>query len=286
MFSTRPVFLLCAFVLLLADCGGDGDRAVTLTLASDAPCYGFDFAVERADALKAPCEVTPELEALGCEFAFTDGLGSFRAGGCFIPAGTPLFSCTAPEGVASRMQNAELRCGCGCAEVCPAETGLVVCEDGDADCEAAAAARSLRPTDTEAASSTATLAGVTTTTRPPFCADCCDHLAEVPVQLEYLGPDVREIEFEMSLDQEPDAFCPQIECSISGFFQGPFRRVELARNRVRICVSSLSGSTGGRILVYCVVNSAEPAALEFTDIRALAPDLRPVDVEVEQGPER
>jgi hypothetical protein len=282
----RPVLLLCAFMLLLAGCGSDGEHAVTLGLDSDAPCYGFDFAIERADALKSSCEIRPELAALGCEFAFTDGVGSFRAGGCFIPAGTPLFACTAPAGVASRMRAAEVRCGCGCAVVCPSETDLVVCEDGDADCQDVAAAGSLRASESERGSSATALPEVTTTTHPPFCADCCDHIAEIPIQLEHFGPDVREIEFEMSLDQEPDAFCPQIECSRSVFFEGPFRMVKLAENRLRICVTSISGSTGGRPLVYCLVTSGEPAALEFTDIRAVSPDLRPVDVEVVQGPDR
>ena len=124
-----------AAAVTLAGCGNDGSDSaqtqLTLSLESDAPCYGVRAEIDLA-ALNGPsgtCEMSEEVAAAGCiaDVRTENDVLIADARGCMIDSGALLFDCELSSGNAGAVEAAtRVTYGCGCQSACPTDVSVSV----------------------------------------------------------------------------------------------------------------------------------------------------------------
>ena len=106
-----------SLAVTLAGCGNDGSDSaqtqLTLSLESDAPCYGVRAEIDLA-ALNGPsgtCEMSEEVAAAGCiaDVRTENDVLIADARGCMIDSGALLFDCELSSGNAGAVEAATRR---------------------------------------------------------------------------------------------------------------------------------------------------------------------------------
>lgn len=274
------------FSLGLAACASDsGTEPVTIRLASNAACYGFQIdvggaaaSVGWASSQAVSCVATPELAAAGCSPSVTTSKTELHLGtrGCLVPDGTPLFDCELPGSLVREAENAaSVHCGCGCATTCPQDPAIQICKGTPESCAAAAAATALLDENAVPASDPVLPAVQLTTTSSSttYCGTCCDVATTPRVGLTD-AVTLSEIAFEFTLPSSGPR-CPQIDCWFAHTPRGP-STISQNGNTVRACVSDPGGLDGPTTLLRCDVVSGGSDSSEVNVLRALGADLASV----------
>ena len=274
--SPRHAFV-AAFTLgtvgLLTSCdgGGNGTETVMLRLSTNADCYGLSIDVD-APATDAVCTAASALSAAGCSAAILadDEHLALSASGCFAADGTALFQCTVPSLLAGAIRHtAEVRCGCGCSDTCPAAPTISVC-DTDEDCSVVAARQpatthrepALQRTVTRSSQFTST--SVSTT----YCGTCCDVYYDSTIRLDS-DDDIHELNFDAHLGD-----C-SADCEFADDFGGPMQITYAGGDAIHICIASPTGFSAPLDLLNCH-NEGAAYVVDRDSVKALGSDLREV----------
>lgn len=287
---SSTVFPLACLALLMIDCsggGGSGDETITVRLATDQACYGVAIDVDQEGlseterGTSASCLAAPAVSALGCDSATGGTAQQLRlsTSACFTPNATSLFQCTVSAALAERFrESTTIRCGCGCADPCPAVVDAAICDQNGENCTAAqssSAQLESRDPALEARSVDNVTQVTPTSSTTNYCGTCCDAQG-IETGVAMASDDVvREIRFDLAMPvDEPD--CPEFErCVTSPVFDGP-STIEIDGDNIHVCLSGKSAVSGAQHLFSCDVNSDGSDTYEISGVAALDARLRPV----------
>lgn len=181
--ALRPLWPLVLCGMAACDSSGGGSaNSVTIRYDGDTRAYGISIrtgtaatSASRSGARDGSpvCTMTAAATASGCSAsidASADGL-DLALHGCFVEAGAALFDCQLSSAQAGGLRTgATVHAGCGCQVFCPTDPAIVVCDDGDVECEGAALA--------DAATAQRTRPDVVATTQrgtgETTCSTCCE----------------------------------------------------------------------------------------------------------------
>jgi hypothetical protein len=269
--------IAAATLVSLLSCSGsgpDGTEAITIRLNSNEDCYGVIVAVATSEAAQTFCNIDPALLAAGCTVDIDKSGNDIELAvhGCFTSDDEPLFTCTLPSSVADEFRDdVEVRCGCGCAEDCPDDPGIAVCDGNGTDCVVSAASERDAAAVAQRSPTSIGRRGVAASST---CGTCCDAQLDSDVRL-VSGDGVRELRFEISVESDPGNTCSIDNCSFAPSLTGPNSEEILGEDRRRICIADPSGLDAGQLLVNCSVSTGGGGVIPG-NVSALGPDLRPV----------
>ncbi len=264
-------------VILASGCGNgsSSDQSqFTLSLESDAPCYGVRAEIDLAALSKAngACAASEEVTAAGCttEISTQGDLLVADARGCMIDPGTALFDCELASGNAAVVEAATtLSYGCGCQATCPTDVSVQVQAAAGAGITGIAwgfdtGSRPLRVA-TAVASTTSTSLSLT-----------CDYFENVTVSMD-AATRVTEIAFLLSLDGlgEQCEFSAD-ECRIAVATNGP-SYIRAVERTLEVCISDVEGIEVDAVLIGCELIAPDYGNPPLTLLRAEGEQLEPLD---------
>lgn len=262
---------------VLCSCGdgsGSSQKAYTLTLESDAPCYGARVAIDLEALAKGngSCRASAEIAASGCSTdTYTDGDTLVaEARGCMIDAGTRLFDCMLGTSSATAVEDAtSVAYDCGCQEACPTTVSI----------DATATTGILDGASTHpgtAGTTVATDTALASTTTSSFCGTCCDYYVNASVDMAAASR-VTEIAFVLTFAHGGDE-CPfdPYDCQFAVATDGPsyIRKVD---RTLEFCLSDSAGIDAAATLVTCELLAASFASPPLTVTRANGENLENLD---------
>ena len=250
--------------------------ARTFSLTTDASCYGVHLELTSLpdSPSELACKANPALADAGCEAGFdTDYFPTaFEARGCSIRDGQPLFTCHLGElDARSVALNAEVACGCGCADTCPTTPQLCTTIGDQPECSAGQSA--LAPQPAAATMFTTIAQEQVSVTSSTTCGTCCDTSSSAYISL---ADEVTLTELRIRFEGTADPECHgEVGCSFVTEAGGPgFVRVE--GDTVEMCLSDRDGITGPIALASCEVFVGTFGYGPAEIVRALDGELEPV----------
>lgn len=272
--------VIVVFTIFAGGCGdgsGSSQTRYSLSLQSDAPCYGVRAEIDLGALKKAEgsCELSEEASVAGCsaDISTQGEVLAAEARGCLLASGTPVFDCRLATDQASNVEAATtVTYGCGCQDTCPTtvsldtEAGLTLPADGDT--EVAYLDASKRPVVVETA--------VASTTTSTTCGTCCDYFETLSVDMQ-AATRVTEIAFLFSFATGGDecSFYAD-DCEITVGSDGPGYLRKNGRT-LEVCISDSVGIDATATLMECEFIAPSPASPPLTVVRAGGEQLQTLD---------